>query len=947
VKVGKGYYEYTPPKCVHLYFHNGQIAVRGDKNTNHADKKCENPDAQAAGTSCCGTVDGVEKEARVCGQPAERVRFSVAEDTCRGLGLTVCPSKTSASSCGFDSKSKLVWTPFTCTLEIEIDSEGKVSAQTDLKTRQNKFAVQWLDGFPTAAACPSGCVSAAGTCTCTMNVTTEKAFDHVPSQQELKAHLTIGAFAPDVACTVCSGDVKSYLTSSVIDENTVFESQGRYYKNVRSIGAAGGHHFRNPPAFMRASLPTETAALSEVEALLDHLFHHSNTPVFVSYRLIQRFGNSNPSPSYIADVSAAFRTGAYDGTVYSGQYGDLAATVAAILLHPEARDPQSATQGSLREPIVKVMHFLRAMEYVDTNHDSTVLNKLDDLIGQEPFQSPSVFNFYQPDYQPPAFSGDIVAPEFQVFTAPWAVGLINGLFSMIDYGVSSCGKGLGFSNPWSCNVGEFELQEKGTIGDTIAELNLLLTGGRLTSTDIATSAYETAEVGDKFKAAQRAIVLSPEFHTIGNPLPSGTRSEAHVPAVGPASSYKATVMLFMGGGADTFNMLVPNEGRLLSEYQAVRKDIALASHELLNITTAGQSISKFALHHKLPFLRELYNDGQAAFISNVGALVEPTTKEQYKSDSAEKCVGLFSHSDQQAAAATLKCQVAGTSPKGAGGRIGDALKDKSYRTNSFSLAGTSTWSQGVHTTQEIVSPSQGAVRLASYSSVSPLLKSITNRMHQNVYCEEYARSISNFVEASESLGNTLDAVTLNTSFTASTGLGKQLKQVSRLIAARETRQVERDLFYVNIGGFDAHSLAAEVLAEKFTSIDDALKEFVTELKAQNIFQSVVIASESDFGRTLSTNGAGTDHAWAGNHFVIGGSINGGRVYNDFPDSLLLGSEQDLGRGRLIPKYPWESMIVPIAEWMGVEESQHPTVFPNLAKFDKAKHILAKDTLFNQ
>jgi len=130
-------------------------------------------------------------------------------------------------------------------------------------------------------------------------------------------------------------------------------------------------------------------------------------------------------------------------------------------------------------------------------------------------------------------------------------------------------------------------------------------------------------------------------------------------------------------------------------------------------------------------------------------------------------------------------------------------------------------------------------------------------------------------------------------------------------------------------------------------IDDALKEFVTELKAQNIFNSVVIASESDFGRTLSSNGAGTDHAWAGNHFVIGGNVNGGRVYNDFPDSLLLGSEQDLGRGRLIPKYPWESMIVPIAEWMGVEESQHATVFPNLAKFDKAKHIVAKDTLFNR
>jgi len=328
-------------------------------------------------------------------------------------------------------------------------------------------------------------------------------------------------------------------------------------------------------------------------------------------------------------------------------------------------------------------------------------------------------------------------------------------------------------------------------------------------------------------------------------------------------------------------------------------------------------------------------------------LVEPTTKEQYKSDSSEKCVGLFSHSDQQTAATTLKCQVAGTSPKGAGGRIGDALKENNYETNSFSLAGTSTWSQGVHTTQEVISPTQGAIRLASYSSVSPLLRNITRRTHQNVYCEQYAKSISNFVETGESLGNTLDAVTLETSFAGATGLGRQLKQVARLIAARETRKVERDLFYVNIGGFDAHTLGAQVLAERFTMIDDALKEFVTELKAQNIFNSVVIASESDFGRTLSSNGAGTDHAWAGNHFVIGGNVNGGRVYNDFPDSLLLGSEQDLGRGRLIPKYPWESMIVPIAEWMGVDESQHATVFPNLAKFDKAKHIVAKDTLFNR
>jgi len=167
-----------------------------------------------------------------------------------------------------------------------------------------------------------------------------------------------------------------------------------------------------------------------------------------------------------------------------------------------------------------------------------------------------------------------------------------------------------------------------------------------------------------------------------------------------------------------------------------------------------------------------------------------------------------------------------------------------------------------------------------------------------------------------------------------------------LIAAREARKVERDLFYVSLGGFDAHSNAAEVLSELFTKINNALEEFVGELKAQSIFDSVVIASESDFGRTLSSNGAGTDHAWAGHHFVIGGKINGGRIYNDFPTALLADSEQDLGRGRLIPKYPWENMVVPIAEWMGVQEDQHAAVFPNLASFSRAQHVLAKDVLFN-
>jgi hypothetical protein len=390
VKVGNGYFEYEPPTCVHLYFANGQKSVMARRYNAEVKQVCENPDMLVAGISCCGTVEGVFQETRMCGQPAERVRFSVAEAACASRGLSICTQKTAPASCGLDDLQ--IWMPssFNCSTQIEIDAYGKVSAQTDDKTKANQFAVQWANGFPKASDCPSDCTSGDGTCTCDVIVSTKMVFAHTPTKEEVKTNLTIGAHAPRVPCDVCSGDVKVYHVSGAFDENTIFESEGHYYKNMQSIGSAGGFEFRNPPAFMSPKYPTQRAALAEVEALLDHLFHHPNTPVFVSYRLIQRFGNSNPSSQYLMDVAEAFKTGVYNGIIYSNQYGDLSATIAAILLHPEARNPHAETPGSLREPLIKIVHYLRSMEYVDSNHSEVMLFKLEDVIGQEPYQSPSV-----------------------------------------------------------------------------------------------------------------------------------------------------------------------------------------------------------------------------------------------------------------------------------------------------------------------------------------------------------------------------------------------------------------------------------------------------------------------------------------------------------------------------------------------------------------------------
>jgi cullin-associated NEDD8-dissociated protein 1 len=291
--------------------------------------------------------------------------------------------------------------------------------------------------------------------------------------------------------------------------------------------------------------------------------------------------------------------------------------------------------------------------------------------------------------------------------------------------------------------------------------------------------------------------------------------------------------------------------------------------------------------------------------------------------------------------------VQGSSPKGFGGRLADFLGSAGHFSTSFSLSGVATWSQGFETSVEIVSGSSGVVQLDRYAELRSVVGNATKIKYGNQYSDEYVRQLEAAVLSSERLGMHVDQVTLTTDYVAETELAKQLRQVAKLMATRDVRKAERDFFYVSIGGFDTHDDTNEVLDEKFTEIDDALAGFVAELVGQSVFDQTVIVTSSEFGRTLTSNGAGTDHAWAGNHFVLGGAISGGKIFNDFPSSLLEGNEQDAGRGRLIPKYPWESMMVPVAEWMGGDPNSDgfARVFPNLQNFDRAQYIIGTGDMF--
>jgi len=699
--------------------------------------------------------------------------------------------------------------------------------------------------------------------------------------------------------------------------------------------------------------------------------------------LIQRFTTSNPSAWYVKDVADAFRTGTYNGTVFSGQHGDLAATVAAILLHPEARGQQAggvaAAVGKLREPMLKILHFLRSMEYSNGDDGPAVLRRLHEVVGQFPYEAPTVFSFYLADFELPQTEipepepepenepedgmmtdrrpRALLAPELQIFTPAYFVGFVNGMASLIQDGVSEdCGgedgRGLGIRTQTVkfgrrrdlCPQGLYGWQQQGGMESTISELDLLLTGGRLSpkAKQVARTMYDKALPSERIRAAQLAIVMSAEFNTLGMPLPLDDPRVAVPPVELEAPrSYKAVVLVFLAGGADTFNLLVPMECDLYKEYVEVRTDLALKERELLKISTPGQTCGSFGVHGSFAYLQSLYKKGEAAFVSNVGNLVEPTTLEAYRKRQVTKCFGLFSHSDQQNGAQTLKCQDLGTSAMGAGGRLADALAagSQNLATSSFSMAGASIWSKGVTTEREIVDSSGDSAGFNGFEKWRGAIDNITLQRHGNAFSEAYVRNFRKTIHTTENMARLMRGATLQTNYRRASHVERELNQVAKFISTRVDRKAERDFFFVSLGGWDMHSNMKEGLARRFEEIDAALQGFVAEMEAQDIWKDVVLATSSEFGRTLDSNGGGSDHGWAGNHFVIGGSVKGGRVLNKFPASVAAGGPRDLGRGRLIPEYPWESMMAPIGKWVGIEDDQMEHAFPNLKNFDSS-HIIA-------
>ncbi len=416
-----------------------------------------------------------------------------------------------------------------------------------------------------------------------------------------------------------------------------------------------------------------------------------------------------------------------------------------------------------------------------------------------------------------------------------------------------------------------------------------------------------------------------------------------------SDDYRALICVLLAGGNDSYNMLVPADPDSYSGYADLRADLALPRDELLPLNASGDDGRSFGLHPGMPGLQGLFAHNKAAFIANTGTLLEPMDTSRLANESLALPLGLFSHSDQiqqwQTARSDLRIA------EGWGGRIADLLGDGSAPGGvamSISLSGNNVFQSGASTVPYAISSSgDGAPALNGYGNDSgrrgALLTSAVDEIlagtHVQLLGAEYAQRFSDslasqafFVDALNSAGE-LPSTFSDGPFSAA------LRQIARVINARHALGARRQTFFVTVGGWDHHDELLANQAAMLPAIDTGLVEFQAALDTLGVGDLVTTFTISDFGRTLTSNGRGSDHGWGGHHIVMGSAVNGGQIYGDYPD-IYRGNPLDVGRGIYAPTTSADEYFAELALWFGVSGSELSTVLPNVGRFYDASGAMS-------
>ena len=437
-----------------------------------------------------------------------------------------------------------------------------------------------------------------------------------------------------------------------------------------------------------------------------------------------------------------------------------------------------------------------------------------------------------------------------------------------------------------------------------------------------------------------------------------------------ADGYKALVLLFWAGGNDGNNMVIPNHNdATISNYNAYNsarstQGLSIAQNTLLPISVPRLGGLTYGLHPSLGpgatnnGIYELYAQGKLAVVTNVGTLVRPLTKSQYQSSAFKKPSQLFSHSDQVTQNQT---SISNTdSFTGWGGRISDRMTQGQNPGGLIpmitSISGAQLFTAGQSTLPLAIADSGTSlanvlnpVGLGTSPSSTLARLNAFNALRAQDLSSNYIAAASHVTDLAMQANSALQTSDDTTVVFPNTSIGRQLRQVARLIKNRTDLAVSRQIFYVQIGGFDTHSNQLAQHVNLFGQFGQAMRSFYDEMTAQGVSNDVTTFTLSDFGRTMnpagSGGGVGSDHGWGNHMFAMGGSVNGGDFYGSLrPDgtgsyfpTLALGGLDDTDsgtspRGRWIPTTSVDQYALTLARWFGLPPEDELAVFPNLAAF---------------
>jgi uncharacterized protein (DUF1501 family) len=414
------------------------------------------------------------------------------------------------------------------------------------------------------------------------------------------------------------------------------------------------------------------------------------------------------------------------------------------------------------------------------------------------------------------------------------------------------------------------------------------------------------------------------------------------------SDYKALVVILLAGGADSHNFIIPTTTSEYAAYQGIRGDLALALGNVTNITPANAGGKTYGVHNAMPNVVNLFNQNKLAFVTNVGTLIEPVlNKNDFQYGNKNLPLGLYSHADQIMQWQTSVPQ--NRSAVGVGGRMADMLKDMNTIdaiSMNISLDGKNRFQAGNSVIEYSISndPNPENIGIQSFPSWwsnsgflteqrDNAISNLVEDVYTNIFQDTYADLTRQTIESVELFKSAISKKTGFPTVFPNTNLAQDLRMMADVISVQQHLGAKRQIFFTTFGGWDHHDEVLQNQQNMLPVLDGALGSFYSALTDMNCTDQVTVMTISDFGRTLTTNNQGSDHAWAGNSLIMGGAINGGRLIGTYPELTLTNDLNLDSRGRFIPQISVDQLYAEVALWFGVSVNDLGYILPNIGNFN--------------